>query len=174
MTPVTLELGGKSPAIVDADAPLAATARRLLAGKFMNAGQVCIAPDYVLVVGGAPRVAALVAELRAGLREFYGEDPKASRDLGRIVNRRHFDRVAAALKSCRGDVVIGGKVDADDLYVGASTSLPRVCCVHVLPRAKRQPRSYHHCSKPARALPRPSAVLQNPLSWWVRRWTPTS
>ncbi len=93
LTPVTLELGGKSPVIVCADAPLDVTARRIAWGKFMNAGQTCVAPDFVLVDRRIRQ--SLVDALHRAVREFYGDDPQQSPDYGRIINRRHFDRLSA-------------------------------------------------------------------------------
>jgi acyl-CoA reductase-like NAD-dependent aldehyde dehydrogenase len=113
LTPVTLELGGKCPCIVAADAPLEVTARRIVWGKFMNAGQTCVAPDHVLVdqrVSGA-----LVAAIKQALRDFYGEDPQQSPDYGRIINRRHFDRLVRYLGD--GRVAHGGRHDAGDRYL---------------------------------------------------------
>ncbi|WP_244305290.1 aldehyde dehydrogenase family protein [Kitasatospora cheerisanensis] len=113
LTPVTLELGGKSPAVVDPGADLAAAARRIVWGKFMNAGQTCVAPDYVLAIGDtAP---ALEAELTAAIREMYGEDPARSADYGRIVNERHFDRLTALLAD--GRLVTGGDHDRAGRYL---------------------------------------------------------
>lgn len=113
LTPVVLELGGKCPAIVCADAPLRKAARRIAWGKFMNAGQTCVAPDYVLA---DRRVrAALVDELKAALREFYGPDASRSPDYGRIIDRRHFDRLVGYLGE--GRIASGGTHDADDLYL---------------------------------------------------------
>jgi len=113
LTPVTLELGGKSPCIVCADAPLEVTARRIAWGKFMNAGQTCVAPDFVLVEHSVR--APFVDAMKRAVLEFYGADPQQSRDFGRIVNRRHFDRLTGYLKC--GQVVLGGQHDADDLYL---------------------------------------------------------
>ncbi|MFL1379304.1 aldehyde dehydrogenase family protein [Nocardiopsis protaetiae] len=113
LTPVTLELGGKSPAIVEPGADLAATARRLAWGKFTNAGQTCVAPDYVLAIGGTAE--ELQRELAAAITEMFGSDPEASGDYGRIVNERHFDRLVALLGS--GTVVAGGRHDRDGLYI---------------------------------------------------------
>jgi aldehyde dehydrogenase (NAD+) len=76
LTPVTLELGGKSPCVVDADADVDVAARRIAWGKFLNAGQTCVAPDYVLV--HASREAELVEKLAAAVRRFYGPDPRHS------------------------------------------------------------------------------------------------
>lgn len=113
LTPVTLELGGKSPCIVCADAPLEIAARRIAWGKFMNAGQTCVAPDYVLVDHRV--AAAFLTTLQQVLREFYGENPQQNPDYGRIINRRHFDRLAAYL--AQGKIAHGGHLDADDLYI---------------------------------------------------------
>lgn len=113
LTPVTLELGGKSPCIVCADAPLEIAARRIAWGKFMNAGQTCVAPDYVLVDHRV--AAAFLATLKQVLREFYGDNPQQNPDYGRIINRRHFDRLAKYLD--QGTIAHGGHLDADDLYI---------------------------------------------------------
>ncbi len=104
LTPVTLELGGKCPAIVCADAPLEVTTRRIAWGKFMNAGQTCVAPDFVLVDQSIRE--PLVNALRQAVREFYGDNPQRSPDYGRIVNRRHFDRLNAFAAG-----------EASDLYI---------------------------------------------------------
>ncbi len=113
LTPVTLELGGKSPVIVAADADLDVAARRIAWGKFLNAGQTCIAPDYALVARG--REAELVDRLARAVTEFYGADPKTSPDYARIVNDRHFDRVVRMIDGAH--VVIGGDSDAAQRYV---------------------------------------------------------
>ena len=113
LTPVTLELGGKCPAIVCADAPIELAARRIAWGKFMNAGQTCVAPDFVLVERSAR--AAFVAALQKSLGEFYGSEPSQSVDYGRIVNRRHFDRLVTYLLD--GKIVHGGAYDAKELYL---------------------------------------------------------
>ena len=114
LTPVTLELGGKSPAIVHRSANLAVAARRLAWGKFLNAGQTCVAPDYVLV----DRVVAerLVEELRRAISTFFGRDPYDSPDYGRIVNDRHYERLTGLLGS--GRVVVGGESRPDQRYLG--------------------------------------------------------
>ncbi|MBR8743100.1 aldehyde dehydrogenase family protein [Nocardiopsis sp. MG754419] len=113
LTPVTLELGGKSPAVVESDVDLATTARRLVWGKFTNAGQTCVAPDYVLAVGGAAE--RLQRELAAAITEMFGSDPELSPDYGRIINERHFDRLSALLGS--GEVVAGGRTNREALYI---------------------------------------------------------
>ncbi len=113
LTPVTLELGGKSPAVVEPGVDLATTARRLAWGKFTNAGQTCVAPDYVLAIGDTAE--PLQRELAAAITERFGEEPAASADYGRIVNERHFARLTALLES--GTVVAGGRHDREDLYI---------------------------------------------------------
>ena len=113
LIPVTLELGGKCPCLVCADAPPDITARRIAWGKFMNAGQTCVAPDFVLVDRRAR--AALVDALKRTLREFYGDDPQKSTDYGRIINRKHFDRLAGYLSA--GRIAHGGQYDPADLYI---------------------------------------------------------
>ena len=117
LTPVTLELGGKSPAIVLDDANLAVTARRLVWGKGLNAGQTCVAPDHVLVVPElrAPLIEAMAAEITS----FYGDDPLTSPDLGAIVNQAQFDRLEGLLAGAkaRGQVLAGGRSDRDRLRI---------------------------------------------------------
>jgi len=113
LTPVTLELGGKSPVIVDADADLDVAARRIAWGKFLNAGQTCIAPDYALVAREVEH--ELVDRIAKSVAEFYGPDPKASPDYARIVNDRHFDRVVGLLAGA--ETAIGGDHDATQRYV---------------------------------------------------------
>ncbi|MFJ3659685.1 aldehyde dehydrogenase family protein [Streptomyces sp. NPDC090119] len=113
LTPVTLELGGKSPAFVDRDADLEVVADRLARGKFLNAGQTCVAPDYVLT---DPETApALEAALVRAVEGIYGPDPAASAEYGRIINERHFDRLSGLLDS--GRVAVGGGSDRADKYI---------------------------------------------------------
>jgi aldehyde dehydrogenase (NAD+) len=116
LTPVTLELGGKSPTIVDRSANLDVAARRIAWGKYLNAGQTCVAPDYLLVdrrVEGP-----LCARLRDAVRRFYGADPRESGDYGRIVNDRHFQRIIRLLDDeGAGEVVYGGERDAESRYL---------------------------------------------------------
>ncbi|GAB7184641.1 coniferyl aldehyde dehydrogenase [Kitasatospora sp. Ki12] len=113
LTPVTLELGGKSPVVVEPGADLAVTARRIARGKFLNAGQTCVAPDYVLAIGDTAPV--LEAELAEAVRELFGEKPAESADYGRIVNERHFDRLTALLDG--GRTVVGGDHDRAARYL---------------------------------------------------------
>ena len=107
LTPVTLELGGKSPAVVLADADLDLTARRLAWGKFYNAGQSCVAPDYALVA--EPVVEPLIAKLKEVIVRFYGTNPIESPDLGRIINARRFGVIESYLG--QGRVRHGGRCD---------------------------------------------------------------
>jgi len=113
LTPVTLELGGKSPAIVSRNAKIGTAARRIVSGKGLNAGQSCVAPDYVLVDRAVHD--ELVSEMGDAIREFYGDDPKASADFGRIVNDSHFHRLEKLLHD--GTVAVGGESDPDELYI---------------------------------------------------------
>ncbi|WP_399242477.1 aldehyde dehydrogenase family protein [Synechococcus sp. CS-1327] len=117
LTPVTLELGGKSPAVVLADADLAVTARRIAWGKGLNAGQTCIAPDHLLVEEAVRP--ALVAALQAEFLRAYGPDPLRSADLARIINRAQFDRLSALLEGARrrGQVIAGGQSDSTSLRI---------------------------------------------------------
>ncbi|MFD4542639.1 aldehyde dehydrogenase family protein [Streptomyces bauhiniae] len=113
LTPVTLELGGKSPAFVDRDADLGVVADRLARGKFLNAGQTCVAPDYVLT---DPETApALEAALVRAVEGIFGTDPAASPEYGRIINERHFDRLSGLLDS--GRVAVGGGSNRADKYI---------------------------------------------------------
>lgn len=113
LTPVTLELGGKSPAIVDADCDLGLAARRVAWGKFLNAGQTCIAPDYVLVQENAAD--GFIAGLGTAITEFFGQDPKASPDYPRLVSDKHFDRVRDLIAG--GTIAVGGQSDAKTRYI---------------------------------------------------------
>ena len=121
LTPVTLELGGKCPGIVCAAAAIGQAAKRIAWGKFMNAGQTCVAPDFVLVQRGVRD--AFVIALKKSLREFYGEDASKSPDYGRIVNARHFARLVNYLRD--GKIIHGGEQDAKDLFL-APTVLTEV------------------------------------------------
>jgi aldehyde dehydrogenase (NAD+) len=113
LTPVTLELGGKNPCIVDIHSDFKLTAKRIVWGKFLNAGQTCIAPDYLIVQAQAKFdfTKALIEEIEAA----YGENPQESPDYPRIVNEKNFDRLAKMLVN--ENVLHGGIVDKDDLYM---------------------------------------------------------
>ena len=113
LTPVTLELGGRSPVILAPDADVELAAARIAWGKFLNAGQTCVAPDHVWVPEGMaePFVAALAREIT----RFYGENPLAGEELPRIVNRRHFERLAGLLSG--GRIAVGGQTDPEGLRI---------------------------------------------------------
>lgn len=124
LTPVTLELGGKNPVLIDADANVRVAARRIAWGKFFNAGQTCLAPDYVLVHDAVHD--QLIIELVSAVRSFYGEDPRHSPDYARIVNDGHFGRLAGLLEAGGfRHLVAGGCRDAADRYF-APTLLDQV------------------------------------------------
>ena len=113
LVPVTLELGGKCPCIVTETADLRTAARRIAWAKFLNAGQTCICPDYLLVHESVE--VPLLGLIREALTRFYGRDPKASRDYSRIVDERSFDRISAYLHE--GEVVSGGRTDGAERYI---------------------------------------------------------
>jgi aldehyde dehydrogenase (NAD+) len=121
LTPLTLELGGKSPAIVDWDADIEIAAKRITWGKFINTGQTCIAPDHVLVHKSAKK--ELVDAMKSEIESFYGKDPMKSPDYGRIINEGHFDRLSHYIKE--GHVVVGGQVNREERYM-APTILDEV------------------------------------------------
>jgi len=109
-----LELGGKSPTIVDKDVDLPAAARRIIWGKCMNAGQTCIAPDYVLVHRDIEE--KFIETLKSTVKQYYGENPKDSPDFARIINKRQFDRVTRLIAADKDKVIIGGESDEKSLY----------------------------------------------------------
>ncbi len=113
LTPVTLELGGKSPCIVDETADIGWSAKRIVWGKFLNAGQSCVAPDFLLVQKSVKD--KLMIAIRQSIREFYGDNPQESRDYGRIINKFHFDRLAAMLSE--GRLIAGGESSPEDFYI---------------------------------------------------------
>lgn len=113
LTPVTLELGGKSPCIVDATCDLEIAAKRIIWGKFYNCGQTCIAPDYLLVQKSIKPI--LLEKLVSYIKTFFGENPQQSADLGRIVNERQFDRLVGLLD--QGKILTGGQHDRGDRYI---------------------------------------------------------
>jgi aldehyde dehydrogenase (NAD+) len=121
LTPVTLELGGKSPCIVDTDVHLEYAARRIVWAKFFNAGQTCIAPDYILADSSIHD--ALLDALKKQVRKFYGTNPFFSPDYARIVNSSHFERLSSYLG--QGGIVVGGETKPDDRYI-APTVMDKV------------------------------------------------
>ncbi len=113
ITPVTLELGGKSPCIVDEDIQLTHTSRRILWGKFTNAGQTCVAPDYLLVNRKVKD--KLLTKMKEHLHDFYGDNPATSPDYGRIISDRHFDRIKSMIDPEK--VILGGETNKEDRYI---------------------------------------------------------
>ncbi|MGK7942395.1 MAG: aldehyde dehydrogenase family protein [Crocosphaera sp.] len=113
LTPVTLELGGKSPCIVDKNINIKETAKRIIWGKFINAGQSCIAPDYLLV--NQTIKSELIINLGQVIKDFYGEDPSQSLDYGRIINDYHFKRLSNFLQL--GKIIIGGQIIPEMRYI---------------------------------------------------------
>jgi aldehyde dehydrogenase (NAD+) len=113
LTPVTLELGGKSPCIVDETANLDFAARRIIWAKLMNAGQVCLAPDYLFVHSSCKN--ALIDKLKQAIIRFYGENPEKSASYCRIINKKHFERIKKLMAA--GNILFGGQTNEDDLYI---------------------------------------------------------
>lgn len=122
LTPVTLELGGKSPCIVEPDIDVDSTCRRIVWGKFINAGQTCIAPDYLLVHRDI-KPQLMVGIIRT-IKEFYGENPAESPDFARIISDKHFRSLAELLTDC-DNIAIGGETNAEERYI-APTVVDRV------------------------------------------------
>ena len=115
LTPVTLELGGKSPVIVDNTANLKVSAKRILWGKLTNAGQTCVAPDYILAYEDIYE--ELIKEFENVIIEFYGQDIINSKDFGRIINDRHMNRLNAILEHDKNKITFGGEVDFEKRYI---------------------------------------------------------
>ncbi len=113
LTPVTLELGGKSPCIVHEDAKLDIAVNRIISGKFLNAGQTCVAPDYVMVQKSVKEV--FLAKLKARIIKVYGEEAKNSPDFARIVSDNHFQRIAGLINSEK--ILVGGQTDAATRFI---------------------------------------------------------
>ncbi|MBL0182213.1 MAG: aldehyde dehydrogenase [Chitinophagaceae bacterium] len=113
LVPVTLELGGKSPCIVESDANIKVAARRIAMTKFSNAGQMCVAPDYVLV--HESKKEELVAALKRTIGKFFGDKPEESYNYGKIINERQFDRIVNYLQ--QGTVIYGGRIDKEKLFI---------------------------------------------------------
>lgn len=113
LTPVTLELGGKSPCIVDETARPDLAARRIALGKFINAGQTCVAPDYLLVHRSVRD--ELLQKLKHTIQAFFGADPSSSESYGRIIHRKRFDRICELLR--KGTIITGGETASETLYI---------------------------------------------------------
>jgi aldehyde dehydrogenase (NAD+) len=113
LVPVTLELGGKSPCVVEADADIKVAAKRIAFPKFSNAGQMCVAPDYVLV--HASKKEALIAAMIKAVEGFFNKDAASSNDYGKIINHKQFDRLTGYLRD--GTILYGGKTDRDKLFI---------------------------------------------------------
>jgi aldehyde dehydrogenase (NAD+) len=113
LVPVTLELGGKSPCVVESDANLAIAARRIALTKFSNAGQMCVAPDYALVQGGVRT--DFIELLKKNIGQFYSSDAANHYNFGKIVNEKQFDRLIQYLKE--GDIIYGGRHDRSRLFI---------------------------------------------------------
>jgi len=113
LIPVTLELGGKSPAIIESDANLTIAAKRIVIGKFINAGQTCVAPDYLLIHEDV--FEKFIAQLKETIRDFFGDDAKKSSDYGRIINEKRFDTLVSYL--AEGEIISGGNHDRASLFI---------------------------------------------------------
>ena len=113
LVPVTLELGGKSPCVVEAEVDLKVAAKRIAFPKFSNAGQMCVAPDYVLV--HASQKDALVTELKKAIETFFKGDAERSYDYGKIINEKQFDRLVSYLRD--GKILYGGKTNREKLFI---------------------------------------------------------
>lgn len=115
LIPVTLELGGKSPVIVDEHADLKVAAQRIMWGKLLNTGQTCIAPDYLLVHERVKQT--LIEEMKAAVHSFYGSDVRHNRDYGRIVNEAHFKRLTHMIERDKARLIYGGQTDEADRFI---------------------------------------------------------
>ncbi|KAG8178413.1 hypothetical protein JTE90_000928 [Oedothorax gibbosus] len=113
LTPCTLELGGKTPVWLDDSVNMEVACRRLLWGKFINAGQTCVAPDYLLCTKGVQE--KVLPAMKKVIKEYYGDNPKDSPDLGRVVNNRHFKRLLSLMKD--GSIAVGGDHDESGNYI---------------------------------------------------------
>ncbi len=121
LVPVTLELGGKDPCVVEADADLKVAARRITVGKFTNAGQMCVCPDYLLVHASVKD--KLISYIKKATSKFYTNDPASAYGYGKIINQKRFDKLASYLS--QGTIVMGGQTNRDTLFI-APTILENV------------------------------------------------
>lgn len=115
LSPVTLELGGKSPGIIDKNVNLKTAVKRLTWGKFYNTGQTCVAPDYLLIHEDIKQEA--ISLIKKYIAEFYGDDPSQSPDYGRIIHERAFDRMLSMLDENRDDIIQGGRTEREMRYI---------------------------------------------------------
>jgi beta-apo-4'-carotenal oxygenase len=115
LTPVTLELGGKNPAIISRFADIRLAARRLIWGKILNAGQVCLSQNYILI--DKEVLQSFISELGIAFKEFFPNGAKASPDYARIVNERHFHRIKKMLDETHGKILIGGSMDEKEKFI---------------------------------------------------------
>ncbi|MFX3650198.1 MAG: aldehyde dehydrogenase [Paenibacillus sp.] len=115
LVPVTLELGGKSPVIVDEQADIKVAAQRIIWGKLLNTGQTCIAPDYLLVHERVKE--SLITEMKAAIVSFFGTDIQHNKDYGRIVNKGHFKRLTTLIERDQAKVIYGGASDEEDRFI---------------------------------------------------------
>jgi aldehyde dehydrogenase (NAD+) len=113
LVPVTLELGGKSPCVVESDADIKTAARRIAVTKFSNAGQMCVAPDYVLV--HTSKKDALIDAMKKTLLQFFGDRPESSSSYGKMINEKQFNRVVSYLS--KGNILHGGRSDKQELFI---------------------------------------------------------
>ena len=121
LTPVTLELGGRNPAIITRNADIRLAARRLLWGKVVNAGQACISQNYVLV--DKEVLDHFIQETKTAFQEFYPNGPRHTEDFGRIVNQRQWARLKKMLEETKGKIILGGETDENDLYIAPTMVL---------------------------------------------------
>lgn len=115
LVPVTLELGGKSPVIVDKSADVKVAAIRIIWGKTLNSGQTCVAPDYLVVHEDVKK--ALINEMKQNLKAFYGQNIEDSKDFGRIVNNRHFTRLKTILEKDKDQIIFGGATNPNTRFI---------------------------------------------------------
>ncbi|GAB1613011.1 MULTISPECIES: aldehyde dehydrogenase [Mammaliicoccus] len=115
LIPVALELGGKSPAIVDKTANIKVAAERIAFGKFINAGQTCVAPDYVIIDASIKQ--QFIKAIQSTIQEFYTKNAKNSEDFGRIVNEKHANRLNSLINNTNGEIVYGGETNVTDRYI---------------------------------------------------------
>eukprot|EP01080_Neovahlkampfia_damariscottae_P005913 gene5913-9743_t len=115
LIPVTLELGGKSPCFIDVSVDLKIAAKRIVFGKFINCGQSCIAPDYVLIPSKLKE--EFIKHVKEYIDEFYSKEIQKSSEYSRIINSRHFDRLSKILENEKDNIILGGNTDKNDLFI---------------------------------------------------------